>query len=183
MLVPDKANANLGLLRREMAPFTGGSQMARSGAAVISNPDPILRYMSAKGEEEEYRAMERAEPTLRTALEKRSGVTLLSEGFEVQVGGWLRSKEGREVQAVRRGDAAAHPSFSTVLECAWQAIPWGWRPLEIEMDMEWTVEGKPCWGRQGDPRQVSRTLPVRHWSEPRLRRRPVRAGPHLLHLP
>lgn len=141
--IPTKENADIALMKREIVPFAGRRAMSLAGAALISNPDPILQFMSVKGEEE-YRAMTRAEPALKSSLDKRRE-TLLSEGFEIQVGG-----SGRKRAETLKDFAVALmqkiPYLSTVYEQAWMAIPWGWRPMEIELDLDWRWNGKQCWG-------------------------------------
>jgi phage gp29-like protein len=128
-------------LKREVVPFSS-ADIHRGSVAWVENPDPVLRYVAMKGEEE-YRVMERAEPSIRSAKRKRVN-TALSFGSKVIPGD--NSKDALELRDWTVQFMKRIPKFHTVQRLAYDGIFWGWRPIEVTWDTEFQFKGKRFWG-------------------------------------
>jgi len=129
-------------LQKEIAPFSR-DDMQINGVAVVSNPDPVLQYLQVS-DESHYRMMERSELAISSSIQKRVG-TIISAGSDVQLG-----KSGSE-KAKKYKDFAvallkAIPDWSTVQEKALESIFWGWRPMEVILDPNFSFKGESKWG-------------------------------------
>jgi len=141
-IVPMRA-VNKKRMENEVVPFSA-LEYRLSGLPIIDNPDPVLRYLAMKGEEE-YRTMERAEPAIGNAKRKRVN-TLLSYGSVVQTDAKSpASQKLRDftISAMKRID-----SFHTVQKCMLDAIYWGWRPLEVLWSFDLSWQGRSYWAPQ-----------------------------------
>ena len=134
------STARVKRLSREIVPFSS-TDLIMGKVPYVSNPDPVLQYVALK-DESEYPLMERAEPAIGSAKRKRMN-TLFSFGTEVQAGN--NSKEALDLK-----DFAVHllkniHKWRTVQRLMYDAIFWGWRPLEAmwQFDLKW--RGKPYW--------------------------------------
>lgn len=128
-------------LKNEVVPF-GRNQMHAGSVGWIENPDPVLSYVAQRGEEE-YQVMERAEPAILAAKNKRIN-TLLAFGTEVQAGN--ASKDALELKEWSIAFFKRIKNFSTVQRMSLSAIMWGWRPMECLWDFEFRLKGKNFWG-------------------------------------
>jgi hypothetical protein len=129
------------ILRREVVPFSTLA-MQRSGMALVENPDPVLRYLALKGEEE-WRTMERAETSIGAAKRKRIN-TLLSYGSAVYPANASADAKLISDFCVEMLRRIRH--FNTSQRLMLDAIFWGWRPLEVMWDLGMEWKGRQWWG-------------------------------------
>lgn len=128
-------------LKNEVVPF-GRNQVVNGSVGWIENPDPVLAYVAMRGEEE-YQVMERAEPAILAAKNKRIN-TLLAFGTEIHSGN--ASREAIELKDWSIAFCKRIKNFSTVQRMALSAIFWGWRPMECLWDFDFKLKGKSFWG-------------------------------------
>lgn len=115
-------------LRREVVPFSRHDLMHIGGSvAVVANPDPVLRYLVTKGEEE-WRNMERADYAVKSGKEKRKH-HLLSHGTEIVAAGSTPAAKMLHEFAIRNHKEINR--LPMVNDLMMDAIFWGWRPFEV----------------------------------------------------
>jgi phage gp29-like protein len=158
MAEPLKAASVQALLKKETVPWWSGLASAQTGVAIVDNPDPVLLYMAQRNEEI-YRVMERSELAIKTARQKRDN-TLLAARSEVQAG----SNQSPAAKTLKDWTVAflkRIPDFPMVQRQILDAIYWGWRPLEVLWEAEFSHEGSQYLGvksiREKKPEQFKFT--------------------------
>lgn len=148
---------NQKLLSKEIVPFSP-VDFRLGGLPIVDNPDPVLRYLALRGEEE-YRTMERAEPTIGTAKRTRVN-TLLSFGTHVQSGS--KTAASRLLRDFTVSALKGINDFRTVQRLMLDAIYWGWRPMEVTYSTAFRWRGRERWVpkkiREKKPEQFRFTL-------------------------
>lgn len=136
-LVARKVN----LLGKEVVPF-GVQSMHHSGIAIVGNPDPVIKYLSQRGEDT-YQIMERSETAISNARQSVDS-KILAAGSEVVIG------ESRTLQAKKLREFAIDflrriPRWGEVQERMLDAVYWGWRPIELLWSPQLGRDGEMRW--------------------------------------
>jgi len=138
----DIAKVSPQFLEKEIRPF-GLADFRQAGLPIVENPDPILRWISIKGEET-YKIMERSEPAIFAAKQNRIN-TLLGAGSEVHAGP-SGSPLAEELKEWTIAFLKRIPMFTTVQRKMLDAWWLGWRPLEMIWETDAVIAGRLSWG-------------------------------------
>lgn len=128
-------------LRNEVLPF-GGLTMRHAGVPVVGNPDPVIAFLSQRGEET-YRLMERSETSIWNARE-HVDTRILAAGSEV-VRGESGSPAAEQLLAFAIDFLRRIPRWIEVQARMLDAVYWGWRPLELLWEPATGPDGRPRW--------------------------------------
>lgn len=119
------------ILRRDQTPWiqtrVANTYDSSRFPELIDNPDPTLRYLACDNERV-WRAMEGSEPVIATAKALRK-VSLLSVDTGLERG-HSSSKRARRIHEWTLSMLKGIREFQASLEMMFDAIMWGWRPLE-----------------------------------------------------
>lgn len=135
------AKERVALLAKEVLPF-GGVSMRTSGVAVVGNPDPVIAYLSQRGEDT-YKVMERSETAI-SAARQNVDTTILEAGSEIVLG------ESGSPLAEKLRDGAVDflkgiHKWTEVQERMLDPIYWGWRPFELLWEPKRGRDGEMRW--------------------------------------